>query len=783
MIEIVNPMKSPRVMHQRIGSTIGKAHGQSVRFCSLITIHCRLFLTVRCKRFLWFWIFALMWPLFLNAADAPTDLRCNLLEQPAETVITTNALEFGWVYHPSFRDDSQTGYQIIVASNPELAAAGKGNLWDSGIVSNATSINVHYDGQALQINRNYYWRVRTADSAGKLSPFSAVQHFATGSITNLFADRYPLHFVAAAPVLVTNTAPGRWFVDFGQDAFGYINVRLTGHFQGTGVTAVFSEMAKDNAVTPGPPGSFVRYGATTFTLQNGDITYAVRPPEDTATINPPPAYGNVMPFRYLELINYPGTLNNTDVVQERLATIFDTNAASFGSSSPALDQIWTLCRNSMEWLSFDGIYVDGDRERKPYEADAYIHQMSSYAVNNGFVMPRYSFEYLTTHPTWPTEWKFHMIFIAWEDYLHTGNTDLLRKYYDVLRKDSFIWATTGDGLMRGFPGYPQTTNSDVVDWPAGDRDGFEGLSRHGYRNWTNAVNNAFYYRSLRVMARIADVIGRTNEAATFAANADRVYRVYNSTFWDPHSQSYVDGVGTTHSSAHANFFPLTFGLVPADRQAAVVHFLHHRIAANGGIPCSVYGAQFLLEALFEAGDTDTALGLLATNSPRSWMNMINIGATLTTEAWNFQDKPNMDWNHAWGAAPGNLIARYVLGLRPLSAGFGRILIQPHLGHTLTFVRGVVPTIRGPVSIQATNTPGHFQLWVGIPGNVIATVMLPIDGIAHPETRVDGHTVSGSVSNHWLVIPNVGSGRHAFSLDADAGPSQAANHRRTFETSR
>ena len=33
----------------------------------------------------------------------------------------------------------------------------------------------------------------------------------------------------------------------------------------------------------------------------------------------------------------------------------------------------------MQVLTFDGIYVDGDRERKPYEADSYIHQMSSYA--------------------------------------------------------------------------------------------------------------------------------------------------------------------------------------------------------------------------------------------------------------------------------------------------------------------------------------------------------------------------------------------------------------------
>ena len=81
----------------------------------------------------------------------------------------------------------------------------------------------------------------------------------------------------------------------------------------------------------------------------------------------------------------------------------------------------------MQVLTFDGIYVDGDRERKPYESDSYIHQLSSYAVDREFTLPRHSFEYLLQNPTWPTEWKFHDIFMAWADYLQTGNADLLNQ--------------------------------------------------------------------------------------------------------------------------------------------------------------------------------------------------------------------------------------------------------------------------------------------------------------------------------------------------------------------
>jgi hypothetical protein len=732
---------------------------------------------------------ALTWS--LDAANAPTGLLCDLLEHPERTVITTSTPQFGWIYNPSFRNDSQAGYRVLVSSSQTLASQGQGDMWDSGLVGSAASINVPYAGAALQTNTVYYWRVQTEDGSGQTSPFSAVQQFGTdtqfytgGNLlynvsTNTWANRYPPAFQSVAPTLITNTAPGRWFVDFGQDAFGYATVQLNGSFNGANVQARFGEMANGATVDTTPPsGSTVRYGTSTFTLANGNVLYSVRPPSfngnpDAQTVNPPASYGTVMPFRYFELTNCPvsAVLTAADVTQQRLLYQFNTNAAAFSSSSAALNQVWILCWNSMQALGFDGIYVDGDRERTPYEADSYIHQLTSYAVDREFSMARYSFEYLLTHPTWPTEWKFHMIFIAWADYLQTGNTNLLNAHYTALQPDAFTWAATGDGLMKGFPNYPQTTNSDIVDWPAGDRDGFI-ISSGSYLNWTNSVNNAFYYRALQTMAGIATVLGRASDAATYNADAAKVYSAYNTTFWNTGSQSYVDGVGTTHSAAHANFFPLDFGLVPATNQAAVLNYIHGRIAADGGMPPSVYGAQYLLEALFQQNDADTALGLMTTNGQRGWLNMLNLGSTITTEAWNFTDKPNMDWNHAWGSAAGNLIQRFVLGLRPLTAGYSQFLIQPQLGQTLTYAQGVVPTIRGPVSILASNGPGLFELLVTIPGNTTATVMLPTLGAAGPVALLDGSVASSTLSNNWLIVTNVGSGQHALWLNTNNTPSLA-----------
>jgi alpha-L-rhamnosidase len=721
--------------------------------------------------------------------NANSGMYCELLEHPDQTVISASTPRFGWVYQPSFRDDSQAGYQIIVASSMALANADTGDMWDSGVVSNATSINVPYGGAPLQPGKSYFWRVRTMDSGGHLGSFSGVQQFNTAA--QLFdpltaagviykqpsagsANCYPLRYVSVAPVFITTNSLGHWFIDFGNDAFGFATVHLNGNYSGTTVSFGLGELASGNIVNTSP-GATIRYQSGTFPLQNGDYTYTNRSSTGIGGISPPTAtYGIVSPFRYLELAGVPGgvTLTTNDVTQQRLQTEFDDRAATFNSSSAALNQVWGLCKYSMKALTFDGIYVDGERERTPYEADTYIHMLSSYAVNNDFTMARCSFEYLTNHLTWPTEWPLHMVFVAWADYQQTGDLYLMTRYYGFLTNKCLLLSRVDPmvGLVQSYPVSGNTASGDIIDWYRISGDGIGNTD--GYvPEATNAVINAFYYRCMTIMTQVAQLTGHTADAANFAARASEVYSNYDKAFWNASSQSYIDGEGTTHSSADANFFPLAFGLVPTNKQATVVNYIHSRIAAKNGMPAGVYGAQYMLEGLFLASDADTALDLMTTNGPRSWMNMINIGSTITDEAWSTADKSNEDWNHAWGAAAGNLIARYVLGLRPLAAGYGQVLIQPQLGQMLSYVQGMVPTIRGLVSIQASNAPGQFQLSLNIPGNVTATVMLPTLGAVNPVALVDGDIVSGTVSNNWLTVTNVGSGQHAVWLNTNAAPSQ------------
>ena len=125
----------------------------------------------------------------------------------------------------------------------------------------------------------------------------------------------------------------------------------------------------------------------------------------------------------------------------------------------------------------------------------------------------------------------------------------------------------------------------------------------------------------------------------------------------------------------------------------VVDFIQTR-----GMACSVYGSQFLMDALYEANDAEYALHMLTKTDDRSWYNMIRVGSTISLEAWDNKYKPNQDWNHAWGAAPANIIPRRLMGVEPLTPGFGTARIKPQLA-SLEWAEG-----------NDSDDPGERSVW-------------------------------------------------------------------------
>ena len=549
-----------------------------------------------------------------------------------------------------------------------------------------------------------------------------------------------------SPVSISEVAPGTYLVDFGQVAFGNLALDLPPFRPAAAgkITVRFGEALKNGRIDTHPLGA-VRFAEVTV-VPNWQTKLIVAPPPDSRNsrlpaVLTPKSWGVLLPFRWVEVQGWPRPLIASQIQrQAAFSSSWVDNAATFHSSDPMLDQVWNLCHYSIKATSFAGVFVDGDRERLAYEADAYIDQLGYFAGDADPAMPRATFDRLMKYPTWPTEWAPQMVFMAYEDWMETGDKAWLQAHYDGLMTKLLNERVRPDGLVTSSPA--QIKHGDIVDWPPPERDGYVFTS-------TNTVVNAFHLRALIDMSLLAHALGREEEAQMYAGQEKMALASFQEKLFDPVAGLYRDGVGTDHISLHANLFPLAFGLVPADESRHVAQWLGGR-----GMAASVYAAQFLLEGLFENGESSAALRLITAPGDRSWRHMVDSGATITWEAWDQKYKPNQDWNHAWGAAPANLLPRFVLGAQPLTPGWRTALIQPHPGE-LTDAHGTMPTPRGDFSIGWTKG-SSFKLTLKIPKGMNAMVELPaIEGSS--EILSEGEHLSAHRKGAWWIIDKSVSG--------------------------
>ena len=670
--------------------------------------------------------------------------------------------ELGWIVSSQPGDTLQAAYQVQVASSQVGLDGEDGRLWDSGKVESDQSLNVSYAGAPLASDASYFWRVRTWNESGEVSPYSEPQEFRTGTLSEEHATaRYRLQVSEVECVSIEATGPRSYFIDFGRAAFGTLQLRLDGVEAPATLDLHFGEKLNALGGVSRKPGGTIRYRNVKLPVEAGSATYVAAIPPDKrntgrAAIRMPDHVGEVLPFRYVEVQDCPVTLDASSVRMLAVEYPFNADASSFESTDSGLDRVFEFCKYSIRATTFAGVYVDGDRERIPYEADAYLNQLSHYAVDREYSLARHSHEYLLTHATWPTEWLLHSVLMAGADYQFTGDLESAARWYETLGHKTLSVLAGPDGLLKtknvdasvlkkllGDAHSPRM--DDIVDWPKSERDGyvFTGV---------NTVVNAFHYKSLVVMAELAAALGKDADAAEFSGRAAVALKSFNGKLFDAERGVYVDGIGTDHVSLHGNMMPLAFGMVPKEHMATVAAYVKSR-----GMACSVYGAQYLLEGLYRAGEGSAALRLMTAEHDRSWLHMIDtVGTTITLEAWDQKYKPNLDWNHAWGAAPANIIPHFLVGVRPLEPGFRKILVKPQLG-ALQSISATVPTIRGPVSVSVEQTDS-LRMTVAIPGNTEAEVHLPL-GREDAYVGLDGGAALGRVVDGSFVIEGVGPGEH------------------------
>ena len=474
--------------------------------------------------------------------------------------------------------------------------------------------------------------------------------------------------------------------DFGKDAFGRLIVELELSGSET-IQIAHGECLADGNLDQ-KPGGFRSYFAGEYTLAPGRHRIAVetplfrKPNPEGVHFCMPPEGREIMPFRYAEV---KGNADNISCFREAFYGNFNDDAADFRSSDEKLNTLWDFCKYSIKATNAFDCFVDGHRERLPYEGDTYINQLGYFCCENDYSKAWRTIDHLLKYPTWPEEYRLLMPIIVRDYILYSGDRSSLGDWKNFLEDSLFPAFRTPEGLLPEKLGYICNYEEvrAIVDWPVRERDNCEFGT-------LMTVPNSYLYGALMVMGELYGEEEFFQKAAA-VKSAVRAKLMKNGLF--------VDNADSEHTAMHSVIFPMVFDVAEKSDYPAIKKFL-----ADKAMDCSVFGGQFFLESCFKLGMADKALSLLRNDGDRSWLGMLKYGTTITMEAWSNEAKPNQDWNHAWGAAPANLIPRFVCGIRPVADGFSKFIVAPQAGDIENFYYRQ-PTPKGAVTVEYDRSAG------------------------------------------------------------------------------
>ena len=245
------------------------------------------------------------------------------------------------------------------------------------------------------------------------------------------------------------------------------------------------------------------------------------------------------------------------------------------------------------------------------------------------------------------------------------------------------------------------------------------------------VATAYLAHSAGLMARIAAVLGRADDAVRYAELRRRAR--------DAWRREFVDDDGRLTPDTQANHVrALAFALVPSRLRPAVAARLVELVrAADTHLATGFLATPYLLPVLADAGHLDVAYELLFQDTEPSWLVMVDRGATTMWERWDGVDAGGVaheSLNHYAKGAVVSFLHRYVAGLDlPSDPSLGwpayrRFRVRPRPGGGITWARAAFESPYGLIEVDWSLTDGTFDLRVTVPPGTTAEVTLPDDSV-------------------------------------------------------
>jgi len=304
------------------------------------------------------------------------------------------------------------------------------------------------------------------------------------------------------------------------------------------------------------------------------------------------------------------------------------------------------------------------------------------------------------------EWGAAFILVPWQQYEFNADVQLLERHYPAMKRYfSYLESRADNDLL----------NDGLGDW-------FDlGPNKPGRAQLTPppVTATAFLFYDAKILARIAAVLGREDDARDFAARAERIRARYNEAFFNATNQSYATG------SQCANALPLVMGIVEPEQRAAVLANLVKDVESRGyAMTAGDVGFRFLLRALADNGRSDVIYRMINQDDKPGYGYMLKKGETSLTESWDAN--LTTSHNHFMLGQITEWFYHDLAGIQcdPAGPGFKKSIIKPQPVGDLQWVRATYESSHGTIVSHWRREGGRFTLKVSIPANTTATVVVP-----------------------------------------------------------
>ena len=310
------------------------------------------------------------------------------------------------------------------------------------------------------------------------------------------------------------------------------------------------------------------------------------------------------------------------------------------------------------------------------------------------------------------EWGSSFIIVPWQQYLFSGDVSLIKRYFERMKKYlSFLDTSSKDHLLY----------FGLGDWyDMGPKD-----------PWGSQLTpieftaSAIYYYDYEIMAKMATLIGKKNDALQFEKKAAVIRTAFNNKFFNAEKGIYSTGSNT------AMAMPLALGIAEPQYRKIIASKLVADIRKNGNsFTSGDVGYRYLLKALAMEGYSDLIYEMNNQSEKPGYGYQLKKGATALTEKWNADGAYMGSQNHFMLGQINEWLFHDLVGIGfnedGDGAGFRKIIIKPIPVGDLKWVKGSYKTVSGLIRSEWKRENGQLALDISIPVNTTAKVYIPTE---------------------------------------------------------